>query len=196
MPCNPRNADWRPSMALKALSLTLLLMVAGPVFALPSDRDQPISYQADRAERDNQRGTTTLEGSVVMQRGSIRIEADRVVIEDQNSKVNLIIATGTPARYRQIPSEGAEPVVASANRLEYRLGEQTLHLIENASLVQGGSSLSGNRIDYDVRQSVVKAGSDDLNETERVRMVIPAKALQSSGDEDDEDSDTESSGAN
>ncbi len=163
-----------------------LLALAGPALALPSDRDQPISYQADRAERDNQLGTTTLEGSVIMQRGSIRIEADRVVIEDENNKINLIIATGKPARYRQIPSEGAEPIIASAHTIEYRLGEQTLHLIDNASLVQGGSSLTGNRIDYDVRQAVVTAGSDQLNKTERVHMIIPAKALQSSDDEDED----------
>lgn len=177
--CSPR----------KLLLTSVLLALTSQTLALPSDRDQPISYQADRAERDNQRGTTTLEGSVIMKRGSIRIEAERVVIEDQDNKINLITATGTPARYRQIPSEGAEPIIASAQTIEYRLGEQTLHLIDNASLVQGGSSLTGNRIDYDVRQAVVTAGSDELNKTERVHMVIPVKALQSSDDEDSSDGD-------
>lgn len=178
----------------KALLAAALLALANAATALPSDREQPISYQADRAERDNLRGTTTLEGSVVMERGSIRIEADHVVIEDRNNKISLIIATGTPARYRQIPNEGDEPVVASANLLEYRLGEQSLHLIGKASLVQGGSSLSGNRIDYDVVQSVVKAGSDELNKSERVRMVIPAKALQSSDDENENEQEDVESG--
>ena len=171
-----------PNRLWQLLAAAALLAVAGPVCALPSDRNQPISYQADRAERDNQAGTTTLEGTVIMQRGTIRIEADRVVIEDQDDKVSVIIATGSPARYRQIPAEGAEPVVASAGRVEYRLSEQSLHLINNASLVQGGSSLTGDRIDYDVMQSVVTAGSDELDQSERVRMVIPAKALQTADD--------------
>jgi lipopolysaccharide export system protein LptA len=181
-----------PSVLRKILVVSALLVLAGEARALPSDRDQPISYQADRAERDNQRGITILEGSVIMQRGSIRIEAERVVIEDENNKINLIIATGTPARYRQIPSEGAEPIIASARTIEYRLGEQTLHLIDKASLVQGGSSLTGNRIEYDVRQAVVTAGSDQLNKTERVHMIIPAKALQSSDDEDKQVDDPKS----
>jgi lipopolysaccharide export system protein LptA len=168
----------------KLVLAAALTALAPALHALPSDREQPISYQADRAERDNQKGTTTLEGTVIMQRGSIRIEADRVVIEDRDNKISVIVATGSPARYQQTPSEGAEPIVASAKTLEYRLGEQTLHLIDNASLVQGGSSLTGNRIDYDVTHSVVKAGSDQLNKSERVRMVIPAKALQSSQKED------------
>lgn len=176
------------SSSLKLCLAGLVLAgTSGSALALPSDRDQPISYQADRAERDNQKGSTTLEGTVVMQRGSIRIEAERVVIEDQDNKISVIVATGSPARYQQTPSVGAEPVIASANRLEYRLGEQTLHLVGKASLVQGGSSLTGNRIDYDVAQSVVKAGSDRLNKSERVRMVIPAKALQSADDTDGED---------
>lgn len=169
------------------ISVLAWLLLSATAAALPSDREQPISYQADRAERDHQAGTTTLEGSVVMERGSIRIEADKVVIEDKNNKVNVVIATGSPARYRQIPQVGAEPVIASAQRLEYRLGEQSLHLIGKASLVQGGSSLSGNRIDYDARQSVVKAGSDNLNRTERVKMVIPAKALESARDDKDDE---------
>lgn len=171
----------------KALLASVLLCIAADLCALPSDQEQPITYQADRAERDNQLGTTTLEGTVIMQRGSIRIEADQVIIEDRDDKIAVIIATGSPARYQQIPSKGADPVVASASTLEYRLAEQSLHLIGSASLVQGGSSLTGNRIDYDVSQSVVTAGSDNLNRSERVRMVIPAKALESSPKEKDTD---------
>lgn len=188
--------------AHKGLLAAVLLLLSGNLCALPSDQEQPISYQADRAERDNQLGTTTLEGTVIMQRGSIRIEADRVIIEDRDDKIAVIIAMGNPARYQQTPREGADPVVASANTLEYRLAEQRLHLIGQASLVQGGSSLTGTRIDYDVNQSVVTAGSDNLNRSERVRMIIPAKALESAPAEKDaktstqEEKDTNTSGGN
>lgn len=88
-----------------------------------------------------------------------------------------IVATGRPARYQQKPSPDEGPIIAQANRLEYNIAQDTLHLIENASLQQEGSSLSGNRIDYDVKKSVVKAGGD-ASQNERVKMVIPAKSLK------------------
>lgn len=156
--------------------LTLSLMAGASAFALSSDRHQSITIHSDTAERDETKGTTTYAGNVVMQQGSMRIEADDVVIVNDKSKVTQIVATGKPARYQQKPSEDEEPVVAQANRLEYNIAQDTLHLIDNALLQQEGTSLSGNRIDYDVKKSVVKAGGD-ASQNERVKMVIPARSL-------------------
>lgn len=168
-------------MTLRHLSLvaglTLGLLAGQSVLALSSDRHQSIIIHSDSAERDETKGTTTYSGNVVMQQGSMRIEADEVVIVNDKSKVTQIVATGKPARYQQQPSEGEGPVVAQANRLEYNIAQDTLHLIDSALLQQEGTSLSGNRIDYDVKKSVVKAGGD-ANQNERVKMVIPARSLQ------------------
>ena len=88
-----------------------------------------------------------------------------------------MIAHGSPAQYQQQPSTQEGKVIARANTLEYRIAEESLHLIDGASLQQEGTSLKGSRIEYDVRQSVVKAsGSNQRNE--RVQMVIPPKALR------------------
>lgn len=170
---------------LLAAGLALIAPVTS--LALPSDREQPIEISADSAERDEAEGTTTYAGGVVMQQGSMRIDAHKVVIYNDRNKVTKIVATGDPARYQQQPNQSGGLVVAEAKRLEYNISEETLHLIESASLKQEGTSLSGNRIDYDVRKAVVKAGSDAA-QTERVRMVIPPRVLRyddeaESGDE-------------
>lgn len=146
--------------------------------ALQSDRSQPITIDADTAERDELAGTTTYAGKVLMAQGSMRIEADKIVIYNRKDKVTKIIAKGKPATYQQKPSEKEGKVVASAYVLEYQIDKETLRLIDSASLKQEGTSLSGNTIEYDVRRSVVKAGSND-DQNERVRMVIPPKALRS-----------------
>lgn len=166
-----------PFRMLSALVVMLWVLNASSALALPSDREQSITIQSDSAERDEAKGTTTYAGNVLMQQGSMRIDAEKVVIFNTRSKVTKIIATGEPARYQQKPSEAEGLVVAQARSIEYNIAQETLHLVDNAALQQEGTSLSGNRIDYDVKQSVVKAGSD-AQETERVRMVIPARALK------------------
>lgn len=159
-------------------ALCALCAIASPMsFALQSDRSQPITIDADTAERDEIAGTTTYAGKVLMAQGSMRIEADKIIIYNRKDKVTKIVAKGKPATYQQQPSEKEGKVVASAYVLEYQIDKETLRLIDSASLKQEGTSLSGNSIEYDVRRSVVKAGSND-DQNERVRMVIPPKALR------------------
>lgn len=167
----------------RVAGFALWLLLWQPLaFALSSDRYQAITIHSDSAERDELKGTTTYSGNVVMQQGSMRIDADQVVIFNDKNKVTQIVATGRPARYQQKPTEDEGPVIAEAQRLEYNIAQDTLHLIDNASLQQEGTSLSGNRIDYDVKKSVVTAGSD-ASQNERVKMVIPARALRQEGED-------------
>lgn len=175
-------APVKPHPSLAA-GLALLLLAWQPLaLGLSSDRNQAITIHSDSAERDETKGTTTYSGNVVMQQGSMRIDAQKVVIVNVKNKVTQIVATGNPARYQQKPSEDEGPVIAEARRLEYNIAEDTLHLLDKASLQQEGTSLSGNRIDYDVKKSVVKAGGD-ASQNERVKMVIPARSLRQDGEE-------------
>ncbi len=166
----------RPCGTWLGASALLMVLAPWPAQALQTDRSEPIAIESDEAERDDSKGTTTYAGRVVMQQGSMKITADKVVIYSDKDKVTQIVATGKPARYEQQPSAGAAVVVAQANTLEYQLQDESLHLIENAFLEQEGTNLSGNRIDYDVRKSLVKAGGESKTH-ERVRMIINPKVL-------------------
>ncbi len=169
---------FKPSNILMIVIMLGLLSLSRQLFALPTDRDQSVLLNADEIEFDEKNQTITYSGSVTMEQGSMRINADKMVIHTKSDKVVKVIATGSPAHYRQIPALDQEPVLAKANRLEYQVDQGTLHLINNASLVQEGTSLSGNRIDYDVKKSIVKASSDNGDgPKERVRMVIPPKSI-------------------
>ncbi len=153
--------------------------MGGNSLALPNDRFQDLSIQADSAELDDQNGTTTYAGKVIVEQGSMKITAAKVIIYGRNDNYSMVVATGKPARLSQIPKKGQEAVTAQANRLEYRITDETLFLIDNAAFKQEGTSLSGNRIEYDVKRAVVKAGgkSDASGDDRRVKMVIPPKAL-------------------
>jgi lipopolysaccharide export system protein LptA len=145
--------------------------------ALSEDRNQAITILSDTAERDEIKGTTTYAGNVLMEQGSMRIDAQKVVIYNIKDKVTKIVATGSPVRYQQKPNEQDDYVVAQADMLEYDIGDDSLHLIDSAFLQQAGTSISGSRIDYDVKKSVVKAGGD-TQQNDRLKMIIPAHALK------------------
>lgn len=164
------------------ITLCTLMLVSLHGWALTADRVQPITVDSDSAESNESQGITTYSGNVIMQQGSMRINADKIIIHNDNNKVTKIIALGKPAKYQQKPSEKEGLVVAKAHRLEYNIMQGSLHLIDQASLQQEGTSLTGNRIDYDVKKSVVKAGGD-TSQNQRVKMVIPAKSLKQAEDE-------------
>jgi lipopolysaccharide export system protein LptA len=89
----------------------------------------------------------------------MRLWADRVTVRHQPSRQpSRIIATGTPARYRQQTDKGQE-VKAEAKRMEYDATRKEILLIGKARLTQGRDSFSSDRILYDRNKAVVKAGA-------------------------------------
>lgn len=177
------------------MAFVVAVLAISQAFALPDDAEQRSEIVADQNVFDFKTRTTTFYGNVVFQQGSLKINADKLIYygkfdTDNPSATDKIVATGKPARFQQTPRLDAEPVKAVANRLEYAVKAETLFLIDDASLDQDGSSLSGNRIEYDVKKAVVKATGkkDNKGEDGRVRMVIPPKIFQN------QDADSETAG--
>lgn len=174
-----------------ATAFAVALLSSNYSVALPDDAQQKSEIIADYNVFDFKTRTTTFYGSVVFQQGSLIINADKLIYygkleSDDSETTDKIVATGKPARFQQTPKVDMAPVTAIANTLEYSIKAETLFLIDNASLNQDGSSLSGNRIEYDVQKAVVKAqgGTTTKGDNGRVRMVIPPKKLQSQDKQD------------
>jgi len=140
-------------------------------WALRSDRNQPIDIRADRVEVDQRKQTSHYLGHVRLQQGSLKIDADDVMVYMQNGKLHKIVISGNPARFQQQP-EGSKTVVTSqAQNMEYYAGEQRLLLKHNAEVNQGGNQFHGDFIEYDTRTSTVKANTDE-NSQSRVHAII------------------------
>jgi lipopolysaccharide export system protein LptA len=155
------------------VSISLLSVTAS---ALPSDQAQPIHIKSDSAHSNQKQGLTTYSGSVQMDQGSLQILADKVTIKSLDNKVSEIVAVGKPAQYQQQPSPESEIVTATGERIVYLVDKETLTLSENASLNQNGTIMTGKHIDYDIKQSVVRAakGNEDTS-SDRIHIIIPAK---------------------
>jgi lipopolysaccharide export system protein LptA len=152
--------------------LALMLIFASPaVFALESDKEQPIELAADSVDIDESTGMSTYRGDVDLRQGTIRVRADVVTVHQNKRKPTKIIAEGGPVKFQQRSDKG--PIKGEARRVEYEVNSENLILIGDAVLTQGKDSMRSDRIVYDRVKSVVKAGAAAKGK-QRVRISIEA----------------------
>ena len=158
-------------------ALLLLCLTALPPAgqALDSDQEQPIRITADEALRDEKQGYTVYRGNVRMTQGTLRIEADAITIYHRSEEADRIVAEGRPARLQQQPEPEKGLVYARARIIEYYKLEERVMLREEAFIEQDGSTVTGETIDYLIRQQRVRA---DAGDSGPVEVVIPAQQLQ------------------
>ena len=82
---------------------------------LPEDQQQPIHVTADSAVQEN--NIVTYRGNVLIVQGSIRIDADQVVIYHDKGKLQKAVATGKPAHFQEQPEADGGLITGSANTL-------------------------------------------------------------------------------
>lgn len=174
---NPFNPTY-----IFSLMMGFTYLCANESYALTSDKEQPITIQSNQAERDEIAGTTTYSGDVTMEQGSMVITASKIVIYSAANKVSELVAVGSPANYKQKPAISEADIHASAKRLEYNVSSATLMLLGSAHIKQDGTTdMKSEKIEYDVKKSVIRAGGTGSapGESGGVKMVIQPKALNS-----------------
>ncbi len=150
-----------------------LLLVSGSAFALTTDKDQPIELEANSVEIDDRTGISVYQGNVVIRQGSIRITAEEVTVYQKDKRTDKIHAVGRPVTYQQVTDDGKE-VNGRALQAEYHTRSDLLYLIGDALLTQGQDSFASDRITYDRKKALVKAGASAKGK-ERVRITIDPK---------------------
>ncbi|EEF80989.1 lipopolysaccharide transport periplasmic protein LptA [Methylophaga thiooxydans] len=161
------------------LITVLLLMLPSLVWALPSDREQPINIEADHAQLDDREGVTQYKGDAILTQGTLRIEGDIITFYyDENKQIEKMVAQGKLATYKQVHKPGEAPVRAKALQMEYFAGRQKIYLIGQGHVWQSGDEFTGNRIEYDIERNVVTANSAPVSvggekqEKGRVHIII------------------------
>lgn len=175
----------------KLFIAALNYILVAPCFALPGDSQQPINIQSDKASHitlDTGEKTEYF-GNVVITQGSMKINGDHIVIHSQERQVKSIVAKGTPAHFEQQSDPDKAAVKAEANTLDYELKSDTVILTENAIIEQNGTTVSGDKIEYNIGSEQVVASGNKENES-RVKMVLIPSDSQLKG----EDNSTPESG--
>ena len=158
-------------LATSLLSLSLAAW-AGGAGALPDDQNQPIEIEADGVELDDGRHLSIYSGNVELRQGSMRLWADKITVNHKASRQpSRIIAVGKPARFRQLTDQDGKEVEAKSLRMEYDASKEEVLLIDQAELTQGKDRFSSDRILYDRKKAVVKAGASAKGK-QRVKISI------------------------
>lgn len=144
---------------LTAAASVLAILPAGSALALPEDADAPIHIRGDNAEFDQARGLLIYTGDVRIDQGTLRVTADRMVVEYRDDKVVKITAKGAPASYQQQLERGDGLVNADAGTIVYHTAAERVELIGDAFLTQEGNEFQGSVINYDISRGQVDAES-------------------------------------
>lgn len=163
---------------LSLLTFTSLsLGLTTPAFAIPSDRNQAISLEADRATFNEKTGITTYTGNVVIQQGTLKIQANSIVANlNQQSQIKNVTAQGAPAKFQQQMDTKGGLAKGEAKKIIYNAETGILSLSGGAFLSQNGATFRGENLTYSMNKGDIEATGGSNG---RIKIVIPPTAQQS-----------------
>ena len=151
-------------------------------YALPSDRNQPISLLADLATYNDKTGVTTYSGNVIIEQGTMKINAASIVGNlNANKQISVITATGGPAKFQQQIDAKRGIARGEAQKIVYNAETGILTLTGNAFLFQDGASIRGSSLRYSMNKGdiEVSGGSNSKASNGRVQIIIPPSGSKS-----------------
>ena len=170
------------SFLKKAIATVSLMCLSVSVFALPSDRSQSISLVADKATYSERTGITTYTGNVIIEQGTMKLQAASLVAQlNKNKQMSTITATGSPAKFQQQLESNRGIARGEAQKIVYNAETGIINLIGNAYLYQDGASIRSNTLKYSMNKGDIEAsGTSDAAGTSkgRVQIIIPPSATK------------------
>jgi lipopolysaccharide export system protein LptA len=173
----------KQSFLRKAICTISMLSLSATAFALPSDRNQPISLVADKATYSEATGVTTYTGNVIIEQGTMKLQASSIVAQLNKSKqISTITATGGPAKFQQQVDSAKGVARGEAQKIVYNAETGIINLIGNAYLYQDGASIRSSTLKYSMNKGDVEAsGSSNTTGLSkgRVQIIIPPNSAKS-----------------
>ena len=95
-------------LSLNLVLASSLLAASIPAFAVTGDTDQPIHIESDQQSLDMQGNVVTFTGNVIVTQGTIKINADKVVVTRPGGEQGkeVIDGYGKPATFYQMQDNG------------------------------------------------------------------------------------------
>ncbi|MBY0499933.1 MAG: lipopolysaccharide transport periplasmic protein LptA [Nitrosomonas sp.] len=150
-----------------------------------ADREKPIHLEADRAtiEDVNRKEGTRISiftGNVILTQGTLRINADKVIMKEDSQGFRHATATGNLVSFRQKRDRMNEYVEGWSERAEYDSKTEKIELFRQARLIRGEDEVLGDYISYNMNNEFFQViGSKERGvETgpdKRVRITIQPK---------------------
>jgi lipopolysaccharide export system protein LptA len=159
-----------PALALAAV---LAGLVAAPAGAASTDRQQPMTLDADNQDTlltDD--GRSLFRGNVRVRQGTLDIRADLGTVTYRGGEIAVIEFTGSPATLSQRQDDGT-PMTVRASSITYDLQADRAVATGGVRIQQPRGTMSGERLVYDLKSGQVTGGlNDDGTPAGRVRLVL------------------------
>jgi lipopolysaccharide export system protein LptA len=180
--------------AWRACGILLALCLLPPcAWGLDSDRDQPITIEADKASLNDKTGYSVYEGNVRLQQGTLLFTGNRMTVQLTDNKLDTIVLTGSPATYVQRPQGKDTDQHAEAGRIEYYAIEERVVLLDKARIWESGDEeFRSDRIVFNLKSDTVDAGGG--GDSGRVHITLQPKDKKKDKKKD-KDKDTENNEA-
>jgi lipopolysaccharide export system protein LptA len=148
----------------------LILLLPLQLFALSSDRQQPIQVEADSLEMREQENVSIYTGNVHLTQGSLEFRCEQLTLYfDDQKQLTLMEMTGTPVTFRQLDDEKQE-INGRAKQMQYRQSKSILIMSGKARLNHKGNTIESNTIQINTDNEGIQAGSSGPDD--RVKMII------------------------
>lgn len=149
---------------MKYFSPLLLMFLAGAFMqnaaAEQADRNKPINIEANLAAAEQNNRVRTLEGNVVLTQGTLRLNAEKVVANEDQAGYrvfHLYGATNSQIAFRQKREGFDDYMEGFSDRAEYDERSSTLKLFSRARLKNGDDELKGEYIYYNSATEAMQA---------------------------------------
>jgi lipopolysaccharide export system protein LptA len=127
-------------------------------FATSPDDSQNLEISSEAFEYREKDGVATYQGHVEAIQGSRRINGDTLeVYRGKSGGINKIVVYGKPATHESLPDPEKPLFHAQANTITFEMDKNTLTLLKNARVEQGGDVYEAPLIEYDITQKVVRS---------------------------------------
>ena len=158
-----RSATVRRSISAGLLGMALLFQI--PANALKSDSEQPALVDAEEVDMDFKTGKRIYRGNVLVRQGTLRIEADQITTTHKDGVLQIAVAIGRPAIFRQRPDGKDHDVVGKGLRIELDHPNDIITLHKNARVEQNQDSIAGETIVYNMSTDQLKVRGGTKIET-------------------------------
>lgn len=121
--------------------------------ALDSDKNAPVTINADTTSIDFRTGQRVLTGNVEITQGTLNIRANKVVLIYKGDDIDTATAHGKPVKFKQMPEGQTVMVHGEGKTLKLKQAKNLITLTENAKITQGSNTITGRVIYYNTQTS-------------------------------------------
>ena len=169
------HSESRTQFFRMILAACFLASGVSSVYALQTDRQQPLEINADSTDGTLGDGKAELRGNVLIRQGSLVIIADVAEVEKVEGRVREVILTGEPVQLEQdIEQQGR--VLATANRIEYQVATGLVTLTGSADVQHPEYRISGDVLNYDLNQQHFQGSGEEENG--RIRIELDPEVIE------------------